>query len=830
MSTWLTFPDNDASPAPLSHIAAHKTASATPPSAAEEPSRPAIAPPPHGLNPRSCVTCRKRKVRCDKKLPCSNCSKASIQCIFPAPGRAPRRPRAGGKPVTEREAELLKRLRRLEGVVQELSGQGENGDKQSPSSAGSSGAHKEGDLDINDKSGGIRVIGMDEGRSKKDWMARTFNLGNGPPKPLFHLEQSFGRLVVDEGKSEYINDPFWASITDEDTELPAAFDEASESDEDGRPILPSDIMTEPDHQSFIMGYNSADVDLRSLHPLPSQIPFYWQTYLENVDPLVKITHIGTMTKVIKAVQNNLDSLSKSTEALMFAIYFATITSMNAEEVLVNFGVDKATLSKRYRFAVEQALARASFLNTQEIVTVQAFVLFLVCVRRHDDTRFVWSLTGLALRIAQAIGLHRDGTNFGLSPFDTEMRRRLWWQVCTLDLRASEDHGTDPSIYDQSYDTQLPLSINDDDLHVDATEYPKPRPGVSEMTFCLIRYEICTLTRRLLHPGIDFHQDASQLSHEDRERIIKECASHLEKTYLQYCEDAGPLFWVAATVARLIMAKMTLIVYHPLISPGKPNNLTQDCKDRLLMSSLEILEYSRVLEAEATSKHWGWLFHTYIQWHAIAYILGELCTRPRSQIVDRAWRAIDGVFTDWGVVVSHSKRSSLLWKPMMALMAKARRKREEDMNFDSTAQEPGISERFLKPEPVGLSTSMSLLESNVPGNCRQQESNQAGLSQGISQSLQTPSNMYTTTESMVEPQVVGMGMLAPENIQLQLQQERFAQQGTPWIMDDNALQDLDMTTVDADVNWEGWDDLVRNFQLEADQQMGGPALGGMGQWW
>ena len=83
------------------------------------------------------------------------------------------------------------------------------------------------------------------------------------------------------------------------------------------------------------------------------------------------------------------------------------------KVQINFGVEKETLLKQYRFGVEQALARASFLNSDEIVTVQAFVLFLVCVRRHDDTRFVWSLTGLAIRIAQSLGLHRDGAKFGL---------------------------------------------------------------------------------------------------------------------------------------------------------------------------------------------------------------------------------------------------------------------------------------------------------------------------------------------------------------------------------------------------------------------------------
>jgi hypothetical protein len=92
------------------------------------------------------------------------------------------------------------------------------------------------------------------------------------------------------------------------------------------------VITEPNHQSFIMGYNSSDVNLKALHPLPSQIPFYWQTFLDNVQPLAMILHAPTMSKVIKQVQTNLDSLSKSTEALMFSIYFATITSMYAEEV------------------------------------------------------------------------------------------------------------------------------------------------------------------------------------------------------------------------------------------------------------------------------------------------------------------------------------------------------------------------------------------------------------------------------------------------------------------------------------------------------------------
>lgn len=87
-----------------------------------------------------------------------------------------------------------------------------------------------------------------------------------------------------------------------------------------------------DHQSFVLGYRSADVDLKPLHPLPSQIPFIWQVYQENVDPILKIIHVPTMSKTIKELRHNLDSLTPSTEALMFSIYYASITSLDEDEV------------------------------------------------------------------------------------------------------------------------------------------------------------------------------------------------------------------------------------------------------------------------------------------------------------------------------------------------------------------------------------------------------------------------------------------------------------------------------------------------------------------
>ena len=90
--------------------------------------------------------------------------------------------------------------------------------------------------------------------------------------------------------------------------------------------------------------------------------------------------------------------------------------------------------------------------------------------------------------------------------------------------------------------------------------------------------------------------------EDKEQIVKDLSDKLEAKYLVYCQGAGPLYWVAATVARLVVAKMGLIIYSPHISEGLP----QSIKDRLFIASIEIMEYSHRLETEMSTKKWSWV--------------------------------------------------------------------------------------------------------------------------------------------------------------------------------------------------------------------------------
>lgn len=88
------------------------------------------------------------------------------------------------------------------------------------------------------------------------------------------------------------------------------------------------------------------------------------------------------------------------------------------------------------------------------------------------------------RLGLGLGLHRDGTHFGLSPFETEMRRRLWWYIYLLEFQLSDCQATTPQIRLGDYDTRMPLNINDDDLSTSLVELPQERTGFTELTLML----------------------------------------------------------------------------------------------------------------------------------------------------------------------------------------------------------------------------------------------------------------------------------------------------------------------------------------------------------
>lgn len=174
------------------------------------------------LNPRSCATCRRRKVRCDKQMPCSNCRRGQIPCVFPAPGRAPRRPKDPNAPSrsgSHREAELVRRLRKLEGIVEELSEQVEvesagrdvsivNSPDGTVTPRTSISAHRH-------SSAGLFTRNISSASSSRPPDTPSDHSSEGGTRKEAH--HKFGRLFRNEpsGPARYVSSAFWSKLNDE---------------------------------------------------------------------------------------------------------------------------------------------------------------------------------------------------------------------------------------------------------------------------------------------------------------------------------------------------------------------------------------------------------------------------------------------------------------------------------------------------------------------------------------------------------------------------------------------------------------------------------------
>jgi hypothetical protein len=128
---------------------------------------------------------------------------------------------------------------------------------------------------------------------------------------------------------------------------------------------------------FFLGQSAASRDLSSFHPAPVQIFRLWQTFLTNVNPLVKIFHAPTIQQVILDASGDVSKIPKPAEALMFSIYLLAVNSLQDDKCRALFQEEKALLLKKYSHAAQQALLNAKFLKSTNIYSLQAFQLFLV---------------------------------------------------------------------------------------------------------------------------------------------------------------------------------------------------------------------------------------------------------------------------------------------------------------------------------------------------------------------------------------------------------------------------------------------------------------------
>ncbi|KAK0630755.1 fungal-specific transcription factor domain-containing protein [Bombardia bombarda] len=559
----------------------------------------------------SCVLCQQRKVRCDKQKPCANCVKAGVECRV-VPPQPPRRRKK--KP---HERDLIDRLRKYEVLLTQ------HGVHFDPI------AH---DLKHIDNADDVADLEQD-----------LSGLKTSPSSAADHVSPN------DNDKSK------WFQYYKEYRATAEIAQDSSDSEYEGPTLHHAfDTMYEnSDGFPFVVGGIPASVT--NSHPSAIQIFQLWQVYITNVNPLLKLSHVSTLQTQIISAGANTAKIPKPLEALMFAIYFAAISSMEDDEAQSMFGEDRAIMLSKYHGATQQALINAGFMRATDIMVLQAFVLYLMSIRPYCDPRSLFCMLGMAGRIATRMGLHRDGAQFGLPPFETEQRRRLWWQIVIFDKRTAEITGSSITLLNSSGgDCRLPLNINDTDLNVHAKDPPAPYPGPTEMLFSLTRIELTVAAapgsvrpnpttpggtvinkpRVQYSPSPSSPDVVSHVANQNLPQDLESFAAYIENVYLKHCDPKIPMHFFTLMMTRQAICKLRVIDF--LCKGIHTDTLEPQERDRLFMEAIKVVELDNVLQSSPMLQGFRWYTYQHFPFPAYMFLVSELRERTTGQLCERAW--------------------------------------------------------------------------------------------------------------------------------------------------------------------------------------------------
>ncbi len=244
----------------------------------------------------------------------------------------------------------------------------------------------------------------------------------------------------------------------------------------------------------------------------SLFPYTWT----NSSRVHRIVHIPTFRKQYSTFWDPKETRNAAFTALILAIL--AISSCLDEHPPVKFeGMVSNTHTSALKWvkACDEWQERQSEKHRRLIhYQISCLVYLAKRVNTMKKKRF-WKGAGALTQDAISVGLHREPSHMSdkISPFNQEMRRRIWATMQSFDLQASFDHGLPSLLSSLHYDVDAPRNINDDEFDEESKERPPSKPP-TDYTFSSYQHSSrqslplrLELNRYLTGPpeGLDYDQ-------------------------------------------------------------------------------------------------------------------------------------------------------------------------------------------------------------------------------------------------------------------------------------------------------------------------------------
>ena len=254
------------------------------------------------------------------------------------------------------------------------------------------------------------------------------------------------------------------------------------------------------------------------------------------------------------------------------------------------------------------------------------------------------MLGVAIRIAQRMGMHSEPALVKCTPLEAEMRRRLWWSLILFDTRIGEIASSKTVTLDPTWDCKVPLNVNDSDLRPEMKEPPPIQERSSEAVFAVVRCELGDFVRHtawhldftnpVLKPiARHLHNDPTLQGNE----LVK-LEKAIEDQHLKFCDQDNPIHFMTIWTARAYLAKCRLLEHHSRFS-GSNVCRTEAQRNAATSHALRYLECDTKIMKSPLTTRFRWLNDFYFPFPAYIQIVQDLRRRPMSDHAQRAWETV-----------------------------------------------------------------------------------------------------------------------------------------------------------------------------------------------
>ena len=441
-------------------------------------------PPPRSIITRNrdrlaCTECRRRKLKCDRESPCGACTRRNDEqsCVF-------QKFQSSFDHERERRVQAESRLQHLEELVKTLANT-----KRQP------------DPQISHPGLGIPV--------------ETQNSPSDAQQP----------------HNPYPGATHWSAMLDdiEELRMMSADDGSSTLTEQSWGDTPTDKGI-----SVLFGGGQQSHSLPDVlaHHLPARkdTDRLLSTYFHAQAVAAPFIHSPTFRKQYQAFWDNPRATSPLWTSMLFSICHIASSCLRPNNNNTPPYNNSYATAAAYCLVLGEYFRPAQFAPESALLFVQA-----QCLSTQILSNDIAVLMSHTVRIATVMGYHRDPSHGKWTPFQGEMRRRVWSLLLQLDLLISFHMGLPSNVQYPTWDTLPPRNVLDSELNEEMVSLPPARPDdfPSEIQFYNTKLRLMTVFEKIQRHTLSTQKDEAWF------RRVKQLDAELRELWASFPSIYNP---------------------------------------------------------------------------------------------------------------------------------------------------------------------------------------------------------------------------------------------------------------------------------------------------